>query len=82
MKKVEKIAGKKLAINAKILSKQKTCLNDLWKVFYLDWKSKETGYFLVNDYQRSGMLANLGVGGMRNVMLVQGYKHQFLSRIG
>jgi hypothetical protein len=79
--KSKKIDGEKIAIRGKILSKQKTCLTDLWKVFYLNWKTQEKGYFLVNDYQRSGMLANLGVGSERNIWLVNGYKHQFLSRI-
>ena len=38
-------------IQAKILSKQKIpWLTDIWKVFYLDFKSKQTGYFLANGY--------------------------------
>jgi hypothetical protein len=53
----------------------------LWKVFYCSSKTQQTGYFLVNDYQRAGMLANLSIGSERNIMLVNGYKHQFLSRV-
>jgi hypothetical protein len=79
--KSREIGVKKVAINAKILSKQKTCLAEIWKVFYLDWKTQQTGYFLVNDYQRSGMLANLSIGCERNILLVNGWKHAFLSRI-
>ena len=39
------------------------------------------GYFLVNDYQKSYALPNLDIGNVKNVMLVQGIKHNFLSRI-
>jgi len=69
----------KANIQAKILSKQKTPLLHLWKTFYFDWKTKTTGYFLVNDYQRN--LDDLVIGETSNIMLVNGYKHAFFSRI-
>lgn len=68
-------------VKAKVLSKYKTCLKDIWKAFYLDQKTKLTGYFLVNDYQRERAFNDLEIGSVRNICLVQGYKHQFLSRI-
>ena len=71
---------KRQNIQAKILSKHKTNLEHLWKVFYLDWKSKTTGYFLVNDYQKSYALPNLDIGSVKNMVLIQGNKHQFFSR--
>ena len=67
-------------IEVKVLGKQKTCLKDIWKTFYLDQKTKTMGYFLVNDYQREQAFNNLNVGSVANILLIQGYKHQFLSR--
>lgn len=73
---------KKHTIQANILSKEKVLkLEDIWKVFYLDWKTKTTGYFLVNSYQKSYALPNLDIGVVKNMVLVQGTKHAFLSRI-
>ena len=69
----------KANIQAKILSKHRTPLPDLWKAFYFDWKTKTTSYFLVNDYQRN--LDDLVIGETSNIMLVNGYKHDFFSRI-
>ena len=68
-------------IQAKILSKQKTCLTDLWKVFYLDWKTKQQGYFLVNEYQQEREFNDLSIGSVRNMVLIQGIKHSFLNRV-
>jgi hypothetical protein len=70
---------KRSIVEASISGKQKTCLKDIWKVFYLDWKSKEKGYFLVNSYQRN--LDDLVIGKVSNIYLVQGYKHRFFSRV-
>ena len=56
---------KKHTIQAKILSKEQTNLEHMWKVFYLDWKTKTTGYFLVNDYQKSYALPNLDIGSVK-----------------
>jgi hypothetical protein len=53
----------------------------MWKVFYLDWKTKQSGYFLVNNYQKSYALPNLDIGSVRNIMLMRGTKHGFFSRI-
>ena len=72
---------KKTPLEALISGMQKTCLEDIWKVFYLDWKTKERGYFLVNGYQRASELDNLIIGSTLNVCLVDGYKHPFLSKI-
>jgi len=72
--------GKLSQIEVKVLSKYKTCLKDIWKTFYLDQKTKQTGYFLVNDYQREQAFNNLNIGSTLNICLVQGYKHHFLSR--
>ena len=68
-------------IEVKVLGKQKTCLKDIWKTFYFDQKTKTTGYFLVNDYQREQAFNNLNIGSTLNISLVQGYKHQFLNKI-
>jgi len=73
--------AKRQHIQAKILSKKPTNLEHLWKVFYLDWKSKTTGYFLVNDYQKSYALPSLDIGSVRNMVLIQGAKHKFLNKI-
>jgi hypothetical protein len=35
----------------------------------------------VNDYQREREFDNLNIGSALNISLVQGYKHQFLSRV-
>ena len=72
---------KKSLSQVQILSKQKIfCLNDIWKVFYRD-NQQQTSYFLVNDYQKVGVLGGLNVGSMRNMLLIQGTKHNFLSRV-
>ena len=72
---------KRNVVELSISGKQKTCLKDIWKVFYLDQKTQQTGYFLVNDYHRERAFNNLNIGNTLNICLVQGYKHQFLSRI-
>lgn len=74
------LLGKKYNIQARILSKQKTCLADIWKVFYLD-QQKQKRYFLVNDYQKPNVLGDLEVGTERSLLLVQGSKHVFFARI-
>jgi hypothetical protein len=51
------------------------------KVFYWDPQIQKRNYFLLNTYQRSSILPHLKIGSVRNVLLVQGYKYQFLSRI-
>ena len=73
--------GKRSIAELSISGRLKTCLKDIWKVFYLDQKTKQSGYFLVNDYQREREFDNLNIGSTLNISLVQGYKHQFLSRI-
>ena len=73
--------AKKQNIQAKVLSKKQTNLEHMWKVFYLDWKTKQTGYFLVNNYQKSYALPSLDIGSVRNIMLVSGVKHRFLGKI-
>jgi len=78
---LEKIPQRLGQIEVKVLSKHKTCLKDIWKTFYLDQKTKVIGYFLVNDYQREREFDNLNIGSTLNISLVQGYKHQFLSRV-
>ena len=70
--------GGRIAVQAQILSKQKTALEDIWKVVYLDCKRREN-YFLLNEYQRGRGLAELEIGGERRVWLVKGWKHQFFS---
>ena len=72
---------KRQNIQAKILSKKQTNLEHMWKVFYLDWKTKQQGYFLVNDYQKSYALPNLDIGSVKNMVLISGIKHNFFSRI-
>jgi hypothetical protein len=72
---------KRSVVELSISGKLKTCLKDIWKVFYFDQKTKSTGYFLVNDYQREQAFNSLNIGSNLNISLVQGYKHQFLSRI-
>jgi len=79
-KKQEKSTQGLSQIEVKVLGKQKTCLKDIWKVFYQDNQQK-SGYFLVNDYQRPHALPNLDIGSTTNIILVNGYKHQFLSRV-
>lgn len=72
---------KRNIIEVNISGKQKTCLKDIWKVFYLDWKTKQTGYFLVNEYQRESAFNDLEIGSIQTIYLINGYKHQFLSRL-
>ena len=71
----------KHSIQAKILNIRKTGLTDLLKVFYLNQKTQKTGYFLLNTYQRTEALPNLSIGSMRSMMLVNGTKHAFFSRM-
>jgi len=80
-KEPERKSTKRQSIQAQILSKKQTNLEHLWKVFYLDWKTKTTGYFLVNNYQKSYALPNLDIGSVKSMVLVQGNRHSFLSRI-
>jgi hypothetical protein len=37
---------------------------------------------LLNDYQQPDVLPSLGLGSIRNVCLVNGFKHAFFSRVG
>ena len=71
----------KRAIQAKILNIRKTGLTDLLKVFYLNQKTQKTGYFLLNTYQRAEALPSLSVGSVRSMLLVNGRKHAFFSRM-
>ena len=68
-KRQEKSMGRLSQIEVKVSSKWKTCLKDIWKVFYQDNQQK-SGYFLVNDYQRN--LGDLVIGETRNILLVSG----------
>ena len=70
----------KSRVRAKVLSKGKMPLVDFWKVFYQDERQK-SGYFLVNDYQKEEALVDLGVGEVRDILLVSGWKHEFFSRV-
>jgi hypothetical protein len=79
-KKPEKSMGRLRQIEVKVSGKWKTCLKDIWKVFYQDNRQK-SGYFLVNDYQREQAFNDLEIGSVRDVLLVNGWKHQFLSRV-
>ena len=73
-----KSLGRLSQIEVKVSGKQKTCLKDIWKVFYQDNQQK-TDYFLVNDYQRN--LNDLVIGETKNILLVSGWKHKFFSRV-
>ena len=73
-------SSKKQTIQAQILGKKQTNLEHMWKVFYLDQKTKQKGYFLVNNYQKSYALPNLDIGSVRSMVLVNGFKHDFYSR--
>jgi len=73
---------KKHTIQAKILSKEKVLkLEHMWKVFYLDWKTKKTGYFLINDYHREREFNNLNIGAIKNMVLTRRREHFFFSKI-
>jgi hypothetical protein len=72
---------KRSVVEVSITGKHKTPLPHLWKAFYLDQKTKQKGYFLVNDYQREREFNDLEIGTTRNICLIQGYKHAFLSRL-
>jgi len=72
------IKQQKHTIRAKILSKKKTLLTDIWKVFYLNQAGNQ-GYFLFNEYQKT--LTDLNIGAVKNIMLIQGRKHDFFSKI-
>ena len=39
------------------------------------------GYFLVNDYQQEREFNDLEIGSVRSMVLNQGIKHKFFSRI-
>ena len=77
-KRQEKSTGRLSQIEVKVSGKQKTCLKDIWKVFYQDNQQK-SGYFLLNAYQRN--LNDLVIGETRNILLVDGWKHRFFSRV-
>lgn len=65
-------------IYAKILGKWKTNLEDIWKVFYLDQQGHKN-YFLFNDYHRKNF--NLNIGETRSILLMNGRKYNFFSRL-
>ena len=65
-------------IRAKILSSRGTNLENMWKIFYLDQQGHR-GYFLLNDYHRKNI--NLGIGTTRSILLVNGHRHSFFSRL-
>jgi len=69
---------KHTTIHAKILSIQKTNLEKIWKVFYLEQQGNK-GYFLLNHYHRKNF--NLNLGATRSILLVNGRKHSFFSRL-
>lgn len=75
------IQRKRHTIRAKILSKQETNLEHLWKVFCLDQRTQKISYFLVNDYHRETEFNNLNIGSVLNMVLITGNKHRFFSRI-
>jgi len=72
--------GGRIMVQAQILSKEKTALEDIWRVVYLEGRQRR--YFLLNEYQRGRGLDDLEVGEERNVWLVSGRKHAFFSRVG
>lgn len=65
-------------IQAKILSIWETKIEKTSKIFYLD-KQQHKGYFLLNDYHRQNV--NLSIGSTQNILLVNGKKHRFFSRL-
>lgn len=65
-------------IQAKILSVWETDLEKTYKIFYLD-KQQHKGYFFLNSYQRQNI--NLSIGSTQNILLVNGKKHRFFSRL-
>jgi hypothetical protein len=69
---------KHTTIHAKILSIQKTNLEKIWKIFYLEQQGNK-GYFLLNHYHRKNF--NLDIGVSRSILLVNGWKHSFFSRL-
>lgn len=69
---------KHTTIHAKILSKQETNLEKIWKIFYLDQQGRK-GYFLLNHYHRKNF--NLNIGETRSILLVNGQRHSFFSRL-
>jgi hypothetical protein len=75
------LVGKRYNIQATILSKQKIPLEHLWKIFYCDQQRQQKGCFLLNDYQKRRALSQLEIGAERNILLVNGWKHRFLSKI-
>jgi len=74
---------KKFSAQVKILSIYEKFISQLGeimrKVRYLNTAGK-SGYFLLNTYQKPDILPKLDIGGMRNILLVSGYKHSFFSR--
>ena len=65
-------------IQAKILGVWETNLEKIYKISYLD-KQQHKGYFLLNDYQHENV--NLTIGSTQNILLVNGKKHRFFSRL-
>lgn len=73
-------------IQAKILSKQKIPLPDLWKFFYSVSSNFSSlsdincqGYFLANSYTQN--LTDLRIGAVKNIRIIQGRKHLFFLNI-
>ena len=71
-------APKYFIIQAKILSKWKTKLENIWKVYYLNHQGNR-GYFLWNHYQRKHFNLDLGTSG--SILLIKGQRHHFFSRL-
>ena len=81
-KKINQIVQRtKQILQAKVLSVKKTCLDDFLRVFYLSQKTQKTGYFLLNTYQKPDILPNLTVGSVHSMLLIDGQKHSFFSRL-
>lgn len=72
------ITPNKFTIQAKILSKQKIPVSDLWKFFYQDSQGHK-GYFLFNGHTQKN-LTDLRIGVVKNIRLVRGRNHVFFSR--
>ena len=66
-------------IQAKILSVWETKIEQTRKFLYLNCQTQQTEYFLLNDYHREQV--NLSIGNTQNILLVNGRKHRFFSRL-
>ena len=75
------LLSKRQNIEVQILKVKPTILENLSKITYLNWDTKQKNYCLVNDYHRDYLLPKFYINKVVNIGLTKGIKHNFLQTI-